>query len=150
MVFGNIRDLKLFDYLEEDVRTCLEYAAAHDLAALEDGHYPIDGDRIYVNVSSYETTLAENRVWEAHRNYLDLHLMLRGREQMDVNFTDNMTPQEYVAENDFLPLEGEANGHILLDAGNFLVCYPNDAHRTAIQVDGPEMIKKAIFKIRIH
>ncbi len=149
MIFGNLRNLKEFPYLEQDVRTCLEYAAAHDLAALEDGRYPIDGDRIYVNISSYETTRAENRVWEAHRRYLDLHLMLRGKEQMDGNFTDAMKQLAYVEQNDFLPLEGEANSHVILAQGDFLVCYPSDAHRTAIQVEGPEKIKKAIFKIRI-
>lgn len=150
MVFGDIRNLKDFPYLEEDVRACLDYAAAHDLAALADGSYPIDGDRVYFNINSYETTQAENRVWEAHRKHLDLHLMLRGREQMDGNFTGHMKPLDYVEQNDFLQLKGEANSHVILDEGNFLVCYPSDAHRTAVQVGAPAPVKKAIFKIRIR
>lgn len=150
MVFGNIRDLKNFAYLEENVRRCFDYAREHDLLSYEKGSHPIDGDELFVNIVEYETTTPENRFWEAHRQYLDLHFMLRGPEQIDVNFIDNMEQKEFVEKDDFLPLEGEPNSHVVLNAGDFLLCYPADAHRTAVQVGNPAVIKKAIFKIRIH
>lgn len=150
MVFGNIRDLKDFGYLEENVRKCFDYAREHDLLSYEKGSHPIDGDELFVNIVEYETTTPENRFWEAHRQYLDLHFMLRGPEQIDVNFIDNMVQKEFVEKDDFLPLEGEPNSHVVLNAGDFLLCYPADAHRTAVQVGAPATIKKAIFKIRIH
>ncbi len=150
MVFGNIRDLKDFGYLEENVRKCFDYAREHDLLSYEKGSHPIDGDELFVNIVEYETTTPENRFWEAHRQYLDLHFMLRGPEQIDVNFIDNMEQKEFVEKDDFLPLEGDPNSHVVLNAGDFLLCYPADAHRTAVQVGAPATIKKAIFKIRIH
>ena len=150
MVFGNIRDLKDFGYLEENVRKCFDYAREHDLLSYEIGSHPIDGDELFVNIVEYETTTPENRFWEAHRQYLDLHFMLRGPEQIDVNFIDNMEQKEFVEKDDFLPLEGDPNSHVVLNAGDFLLCYPADAHRTAVQVGAPATIKKAIFKIRIH
>ena len=150
MVFGNIRDLKDFGYLEENVRKCFDYAREHDLLSYEKGSHPIDGDELFVNIVEYETTTPENRFWEAHRQYLDLHFMLRGPEQIDVNFIDNMEQKEFVEKDDFLPLEGDPNSHVVLNAGDFLLCYPADAHRTAVQVGPPATIKKAIFKIRIH
>ncbi len=150
MVFGNIRDLKDFAYLEENVRRCFDYAREHDLLSYEKGSHPIDGDELFVNIVEYETTTPENRFWEAHRQYLDLHFILRGPEQIDVNFIDNMEQKEFVEKDDFLPLEGEPNSHVVLNAGDFLLCYPADAHRTAVQVGNPAVIKKAIFKIRIH
>lgn len=150
MIIGNIHHLKEFDYLSDSVRVCFDYAAAHDLSALEPGSYPIDGDNLFVNINAYETTQAENRVWEAHRSYLDLHLMLHGKEQIDFNFIANMDQHDFVEKDDFLPMDGEPNGHIILADGDFLICYPNDAHRTAIAVNGPEKIKKAIFKIKIQ
>ena len=150
MVFGNIRDLKDFGYLEENVRKCFDYAREHDLLSYEKGSHPIDGDELFVNIVEYETTTPENRFWEAHRQYLDLHFMLRGPEQIYVNFIGNMEQKEFVEKDDFLPLEGEPNSHVVLNAGDFLLCYPADAHRTAVQVGAPATIKKAIFKIRIH
>ena len=92
MVFGNIRDLKDYSWLEEEVLKCFKYAQEHDLMAYEKGSHEIDGDDLFVNIVEYETTTPQNR---------------------------------------------------------FLLCYPKDAHRTAVAVDGPAVIKKAIFKIKI-
>lgn len=149
MVFGNIRDLKDYAYLEDSVKKCFVYAQEHDLLKYEKGSYEIDGKELFVNIVEYETTTAENRFWEAHRQYLDLHLMLRGPEQIDVNFIDNMEQKEFVEKDDFLPLEGQPNSHVILNEGDFLLCYPKDGHRTAIQAGKPTVIKKAIFKIKI-
>lgn len=35
MVFGNVRDLKDYGYLEEEVLKCFAYAKEHDLLAFE-------------------------------------------------------------------------------------------------------------------
>ena len=75
--------------------------------------------------------------------------MLKGKEQIDVNFIRNMELKEYVKKDDFLPMEGEKNGSVVLREGDFLVCYPSDGHRTAVEAEGPETIKKAIFKVAI-
>ena len=150
MVFGNIRDLKDYSWLEEGVQKSFQYAKEHDLLSFEKGRHDIDGDDLFVNIVEYETTTPEERFWEAHRQYLDLHFMLRGPEQIDVGFIDDMEQKEFVEADDFLPLEGEPSARcVLKNAGDFLLCYPADAHRTAVAVDGPAVIKKAIFKIRI-
>ena len=75
--------------------------------------------------------------------------MLDGAEQIDLNFIDNMEQKEFVEKDDFLPLEGDENSHVVLENGDFLICYPNDAHRTAVKVNDARKIKKAIFKIII-
>lgn len=148
MIFGNISQDKTNAVFPESVRECLEYARSHDLMALEKGSHPIDTERLFVNIVEYETTTALRRFWEAHREYLDVHVMLDGQEQIDLNFIQNMEQREYVPADDFLPMDGEANGSVILQKGDFLVCYPDDAHRTAIQVKESEKIKKAIFKVR--
>ena len=149
MIFGNIKNLHEYDYLPVDIKKCFEYAASNNLLDFEKGSYKIDGNNLFVNIVEYETIDVENRFWEAHKNYLDLHLMLYGKEQIDVNFIGNMEEKEFVEKDDFLPLEGDKNGHVILEKDDFLICYPNDAHRTAVKVNNPKKIKKAIFKIII-
>lgn len=92
---------------------------------------------------------AEERFWEAHKNYLDVHLMLHGTEQIDLNFIHNMKLKEFVQKDDFLPMNGEKNSSVILRNGDFLICYPSDGHRTAVAVGESQKIKKAIFKVRI-
>lgn len=149
MIFGNIQNLEEYPFLEEQIKECFAYAKEHDLASYEKGSHKIDGERLFVNVVEYTTTTASERFWEAHRQYLDLHLILHGTEQIDLNFIENMDLKEFVEKDDFLPMEGEKNSSVILRDGDFLICYPSDGHRTAVAVDEPEAIKKAIFKIRI-
>ncbi|MDE7312325.1 MAG: YhcH/YjgK/YiaL family protein [Eubacterium sp.] len=149
MIFGNIGQLQEYSFLEQAIKDCFAYAASHDLAALNADSYEIDGTRLFVNIAQYTTTTPQNRIWEAHRQYLDLHLMLYGTEQVDLNFIANMEQLEYQEKDDFLSLKGEKNCSVILQEDDFLICYPTDGHRTALQVDNPETIKKAIFKIRL-
>lgn len=149
MIFGNIQNLKEYFFLEDAVFECFRYAKEHDLNEFGKGSHEIDGKRLFVNIVEYETVEAEKRFWEAHRDYLDIHLMLKGEEQIDMNFIQNMDVKDYVPEDDFLPMEGEKNGDVRLREGDFLICYPADAHRTAVAVNGSQKIKKAIFKVRI-
>lgn len=149
MIFGNIRNREEYSFLDRQIQACFAYAKDHDLLQLDNGKHEIDGDTLFVNIVEYTTTTPEERFWEAHKEYLDLHLMLRGPEQIDVNFIESMEQKEFQRDRDFLPLEGEPNSHVVLEEGDFLICYPHDAHRTAVMVKEPVGIKKAIFKIKI-
>ncbi len=150
MIFGNINRPEDYSFAEEKISECFRFAETRDLADYEKGSYEIDGDRLFVNIVEYTTTTPEERFWEAHRNYLDVHLMLRGTEQIDLGFIRHMTPGDFVEKDDFLPVEGEKNSSVVLNDGDFLVCFPGDAHRTAVAAEEPQKIKKAIFKVRIQ
>lgn len=149
MIFGNIRNLQDYGFLEKQILKCFTYMKEHDLMAYEKGGHKIEGDDLFVNIAEYTTTTPDERFWEAHRQYLDVHVMLKGTEQIDLNFIENMEEGVFEPEGDFLPLNGEPNSHVVLREGDFLICDPHDAHRTAIKVEEPEAIKKAIFKVRI-
>ncbi len=148
MVYGNVSYENVYGISGSGLGQCFAYAKEHDLKAFPPGIHEIDGKRFFVNIVEYTTTEPEKRFWEAHREYLDIHLMLDGEEQIDVAFIGNMEQGEYVPEEDFLPLEGKKSGCAVLRQGDFLVCYPHDAHRTAVMTGQPCMIKKAIFKVK--
>ena len=118
MIFGNIDQLEEFPYLEEAVKECFEYVKSHDILSYERGCHEIDGDRLFVNVVEYTTTTPEERFWEAHKNYLDIHVMLKGTEQIDLNFIQNMELKDFVEKDDFLPMEGEKNASAILREGD--------------------------------
>lgn len=150
MIFGNIGHEKTYSNLDKDLLKCLNYAKENILLDFEKGSYEIEGKDIFVNIVGYETCEKEDRFWEAHKKYIDIHLMLDGCERIDINFIENLYQKEYEEEGDFLPLDGESNGYVELRKGDFLVCYPEDAHMTAIKVNKKENIKKAIFKVIIR
>lgn len=147
MIFGNIDHAQRYTFLDDKIKQCFAYAKEYDLMALEPGSYPIDGENIFVNIVQYETKTVPERFWEAHRKYIDIHYMLQGPEQINLNFIDNMKQGEFKEADDFLPLEGPNNSSVVLEKGDFLICYPEDGHMTAIKVGESATIKKAIFKV---
>lgn len=149
MLYGNIDHIEDFGYLPKAVLDCFAYLKTHNLRILEPGRYEIDGDNLFVNLSEYTTTYSDRRFWEAHREYLDVHVVLAGVEQIELNFIANMQLKPYEAEKDFLPMDGDARGSVLLSDGDFLICYPNDAHKTALTPTSPGYVKKAIFKVKL-
>lgn len=149
MIFGNIKDEKRYSFLGPAVRKCFEYYNAEDLLGREKGSYPIDGDNIFVNIVEYETVDRSQKKWEAHKDYLDIHMILSGEEIIDVNFIDNMTQGDYVKAEDFLAVEGEVTSYGICRPGDFMICYPEDGHKPGVKVDAPQKIKKAIFKVRV-
>ena len=56
MIFGNIKDLNDYPFLEEGIRKAFAYTASHDLLHYKKGSYPIDGEKLFVNIVEYETT----------------------------------------------------------------------------------------------
>lgn len=149
MIAGNINDLKDYDFLPDNIKQAFLYAAEHNLQESEKGSYQLAGEKLFVNIVEYQTTTAEKRFWEAHKQYLDIHLVLAGEERINLNHISRMVQKEFVEKDDYLPLEGEFSSYIELKTGDFLICYPNDGHMTGLMVNEPQQIKKAIFKVMI-
>lgn len=149
MIYGNLNDYKSFKYLPKAILKVFEYTLSNDVANFNPGSYEIDSDKIFVNVVEYDTKNVEERFWEAHKKYLDVHVIFRGNERINLNFVQNLKTLDYVEKDDFLPLEGEYNASLTLKNNDFLVCYPEDAHMTALKVNESEKVKKAIFKISL-
>lgn len=102
-----------------------------------------------MNVAEYTTVKREERFWEAHKAYLDIHILVKGEETIDINFIENMKLGEYKEADDFLPMEGDMQASITLKPGDFLICYPEDAHRTGVIATKVSDLKKGIFKVKI-
>lgn len=127
------------------------FLAAHHLAEMADGRHDIEGEDFYVNIFGYTTAAPEARIWEAHRDYLDVHVLIQGSEVVRTAPLSQCRAGEYEADKDYLPISAAtAAVTARLDAGCLAVFYPEDAHQTGLVVGGaPEAIRKAVFKLRL-
>lgn len=149
MIHANLKYAKNYNFLPAIIKKALIYAHTNDLLSMEPGSYEIAGQDLYVNIAEYTTCFREERFWEAHKEYIDIHLMLRGEECIDVKSIDDVKPGIYEADKDFLPVEASGGSHLVIREGDFLICYPEEAHQTGVMIDKPCDLKKAIFKIRL-
>ena len=108
----------------------------------------LEDDLLYVTRFDYETIPLEEAFFEAHKKYLDVHLMMSGAERVDISHPDVLTLFDH--KDDFYAYQGEAEQTLLLTPGSFLVVFPGDAHRIKVQVEGPENVSKVVFKLLVN
>lgn len=135
--------------IQDSIKKCLDFIQNNDMNKIEKGIHLIEDKDLYVNIAAYRTKDEGDCIWEAHRQYLDLHYMIHGEEKIKIGNLSDMKVLQYVEEQDYLSVEGSDYTEIILKQDGLLLLYPEDVHKTAISNNNIEMIKKAIFKIRI-
>jgi YhcH/YjgK/YiaL family protein len=83
----------------EALRKCITFACEHDLQNMQNGKYEIMGEQIYAVVSEYQTSPSEERLWEAHREYVDLQVVIRGEEVIEVSPLSQMICKDYIEKS---------------------------------------------------
>ena len=99
----------------------------------------------------YLTKPREQGVYETHRNYVDVQVIIAGEEFMEVTHPDSLTVRDaYSPERDATFYLDVAHGSRLhLRAGDVAIYFPDDAHMGALQVAGPHLVRKAVLKVPV-
>lgn len=150
MIFGNISYSDVYCKMSVHIQKFVEYINKTDLTGFSKGIYEIEGKDFFVNIVEYNLKNEEDGFWEAHREYLDIHFIIDGSERIKLNFIDNLQINNYEKESDFVSFKnGDSNFYVDLKNGDFLICFPHDAHMTALKIKEDDYVKKAIFKIKL-
>ena len=150
MIYGSIHHERTYAFLPQRIRQALDFARTHDLGALPTGRNEIAGDDLYVNIAHYTTGERSEKIWEAHRAYIDIHILAEGTEKIDVSLIERMQTHPYEVHKDYVPADGAVTQTTIMRPGDFLICYPEDVHRSGVKVDEPAPLKKGIFKVRVE
>lgn len=113
---------------------------------LNNGKYEID-ENCYVAVSEYETGAGKD--FEAHREYIDVQILLSGREHIFVQNIQQGTPTtEYEKQKDIIFYKANDAKAYVLDGSSFLVLDVDDLHKPGVAIDESMKVKKYVFKIK--
>ena len=150
MIYAKNADALAYRGIHPNLDLALEHITPEFLASLRDNQrVELKGDLVYCTRFTYETIPQEESFFEAHRRYLDIHIMVEGEERVDVNRPEDLKLTDAQEGNDFYAYQGESWHSTVLKPGEFLVVFPGDAHRIKVQVDGPRTVSKAVFKVCI-
>ena len=121
-----------------------------DLAALPDGRYDIDGDRVFALVQRYETAPAAEPRFEAHRAYIDVQYLASGSEVIGWAPLGGLRVSEpYDGEKDACFGSAAAWTPLRLGPGELAVLYPEDAHAPRLADGGPGKVMKVVVKVSL-
>jgi biofilm protein TabA len=118
------------------------------LDTLKPGKYLIDGDNVYAMITEGPTKDFDKSAWESHRNYIDLHNVIRGKEKIGAAPVASATViLPYDAAKDIANYTAEGKFYDAVP-GEFFLFFPTDAHRPGIKADGIDSDKKLVIKIK--
>lgn len=124
------------------------FIEGHDFSLEAAGTHQVSDDFFY-NIIEMETTTPDQRVWESHRDYYDIHYILSGEEKLAYNFLSDMTLGEYHAGDDYQAMDGEARTYLPLQQDQLLFFDPSDAHMTGLALNASCVLRKIVFKVKI-
>ena len=151
MIVGKLKDLKRYKGIHPNIDEAIDYVLNNDLKALPKGKTVVS-ENVYINRDTYVAKPLEECFFENHEHYLDLQIVLEGKELF--GYTDISNPSlkvttPYNTEKDVTKYSAtEDTIYITLEEG-FALVFNEDIHLAKAKVND-ELVEKAVVKIRFN
>jgi YhcH/YjgK/YiaL family protein len=119
-----------------------------NLKEMVPGKYVIDGDNVFATITDAPSKEFEQSAWESHRKYIDLQYVITGKEKIGVSALADATVIKPYDETKDLANYSAAGKYFIATPEEFFLFFPNDVHRPNIKVEGFNIVKKLVIKIR--
>ena len=149
MITGNLQRLDMAMLPPPLLQLLSREECSHqNLLNKADGKYDIIDNTVFYLISSPVTADESSVKSEFHEHYLDIQVLLAGQEIIATSATIS-EPHEYKeTKPDLIFVENDdITTRVMLEAGDFVIFYPGEVHRPTCQIDAPDRIKKAVFKV---
>ena len=124
------------------------YLKTADLEKLSPGKFYIDGDNITATVSDGTTRPIEKARWEAHHNVVDIHLVIKGKENIGIGPVEGAAVvQAYIPERD-VGFYNATGKFYLAEPGTFFIISPKEAHSPSMRAEGSDTSRKIVIKVK--
>ena len=150
MIYAKHKDAPAYRGIHPNLDLALAHITPEFLASVGPERVELKGGDIYATRFTYETVPEDESFFEAHRKYLDIHIMTAGSEGVEIAPPEALTEFDRAEANDFYAYRGQGDYKLTLTPGNFLVVFPGDAHRIKMRLNEPETVSKVVFKIKIY
>ncbi len=145
MIHARLTDAPFYRGIHPRLDRALDLLTPEFLSSIGTQTLLLEGEALYVTRFDYETVPYEETFFESHRRYLDIQLMLKGEELVDIAHPTQL--HEFEQHGDFWGYHGDVGQRIRLCPGDFLVVFPGDAHRLKILTGAPAPVTKVVFKV---
>lgn len=146
MIINKIDQCKRYEALVPGLTEEVQKLMQKD--SYEPGRYEMDHG--YYMIQKGETTPIENGVFEIHKKYIDVQIVLQGEEVLEWNTTEKLERKSaYDKEKDVELFTGKGTS-LRVTQGMCYILFEEDAHKACCHMDRPTQYVKAVFKFRIR
>ena len=139
-----------YDLTEKKFQSAFAFLKRDDLATLPEGWIDLT-DGVRASVQHYTTMDAATLDFETHEKFFDVQYLIEGDELIGVvDRKDLVEKIPYSVDNDVTFYEDPAlSGAVLLQAGDFVVLTPEDAHKPRCLAGETMPVKKIVLKVPV-
>lgn len=150
MIYDKLSQLDRYRGFSRHVDRGIAFLQMADLSALPLGRVDIDGDFVFGNRFSYTTApISRQSSFEAHKRYLDLHVLLSGAETMALSPIELLEETEVLEQENSILYRGSPDCILPVRQGMFVLVFPGEGHLPRLAVGVPEKVEKLVLKIAL-
>lgn len=136
----------------ENLKKAINWLLKQDLDTINNGKFIIDGESIFATVSEYETKKDINVKYEFHKKYIDIQLIISGKEiiyetpidNIDITDTYNITTDIAFG----IMKDNKLENKLIMTEGLVAILYPKDAHKPNIEIiNNNSKNRKIVIKV---
>jgi biofilm protein TabA len=144
VIFDRIENLAMYTFLNDHLNEAIKHILSRSLL---DSY---TGNSFHKNTIQFTTTPVKEKKFEAHKKFIDIHIVIEGKEYVEcVNIGSLTDMTEYDEEHDILFGDTKSTSKFsgYLEEGYALICFPQDAHLVGAHLNSVQEIKKVVFKV---
>lgn len=150
MIYDRLSQLDRYRGFSRHVDRGIAFLQMADLSEFPLGRVDIDGDFVFGNRFSYMTApLSGHGGFEAHKRYLDLHVVLSGAEAMALSPIERLEETETLEQEDSVLYRGSPDCILPIRQGMFVLIFPGEGHMPRLAAGAPERVEKLVLKIAL-
>ena len=151
MIFGRFEDIDLFGGFGGRLQQAIDFVSGLTTDS-KNGKYELDSDRVFAEINSYQSRSVEDALFESHRKYIDIQVVLNGCEYIGVYRGQQPEIVELYSPEKDVQFYKHPNKYsqILMEPGSFLILFPEDYHYPGCYVESPEQVKKLVVKVAVE
>lgn len=148
MILTTLADSGRIEPLHPLFKRFFDYVKEHDLLHAPLGRIEVDGDRLFINNVEADLTDAATQLLEAHREYIDVHVVLDGEEHFGWRPLADCAAvrQSYDPAVDCALYADRPSSWLTLRPGQAVIVFPEDPHAPVV---GEGRVRKLIGKIKL-
>lgn len=150
MIYTDLKNLKHYQGINSNLDTAIQYLVEKGTENLVSGRNEVDGNDVFINQFGYITIPESEAIFEAHFEYIDVHLVLSGSEYIGVTSVKDLEVTKTDEENDCILGKGKSEVMFPMIPGKVLIVFPEDAHMVKIQKETAAEVKKAVMKVKFN
>lgn len=150
MIVSSLASINEHPEMNMGLRQCIVRILSFDLIHLAPGSYPIEGDMLSFKIMDRQLAAPEDKQFEVHRQYIDIHIPLNTNEAIGYNLQNpNMAlSSPFDNQNDIGFSDSEQNSSwLILSPGDMAIIFPQEWHKPACTLLSSQLLRKVVAKV---